>query len=178
MWRLSRQSVIAWQALAASAGYLAATTVQGLVINSRPSYSPEGWHGTLLVFAITAICLLFNTFLSKQLARVESAVLVLHVALFFVVLIVVTVMSPNKSSNAEVWAQFLNKGGYESKGLSFFVGLITPVFAFAGADGAVHMSEEIRNSSRIVPWAMMSKSPLCCFITSSSVGLLVFQTCL
>jgi choline transport protein len=105
-----------------------------------------------------AMCLLFNTFLSKQLARVESVVLVLHITLFFVVLIVVTVMSPNKSSNAEVWTQFFNKGGYESKGLSFFVGLITPVFAFAGADGAVHMSEEIRNSSRIVPWAMMSMS--------------------
>jgi amino acid transporter len=156
---IRRQSVIAWQALAASGSYLSATTLQGLIINSQPSYMPAGWHGTLLVFAVVAMCLLFNTFLSKQLPHVESLILVLHITLFVVVLIVLTVMSPNKSTNAEVWTQFLNEGGYESKGLSFFVGLITPVFAFSGADGAVHMSEEIRNSSRIVPWAMMSTFP-------------------
>jgi choline transport protein len=126
------------------------------VINSQPSYVPERWHGTLMVFALIAICLIFNTFLSKFLPQVETAILFLHITLFVVVLIVITVMSPTKSTDSEVWTQFLNEGGYESKGLSFFVGLITPVFAFSGADGAVHMSEEIRNSSRVVPWAMMS----------------------
>jgi choline transport protein len=103
---------------------------------------------------------LFNTFLSKHLARVETIILFLHITLFVVVLIVVTVMSPTKSTNADVWTLFLNQGGYESKGLTFFVGLITPVFAFTGADGAVHMSEEMRNSSRVVPWAMMSTSAI------------------
>lgn len=148
--------MIAWQALTASGAYLAATACQGLVINSQPSYVPERWHGTLVVFALIAICLIFNTFLSKFLPQVETAILILHITLFVVILVVITVMSPTKSSNADVWTLFLNEGGYDSKGLSFFVGLITPVFAFSGADGAVHMSEEIRNSSRVVPWAMMS----------------------
>jgi amino acid transporter len=154
-----RQSVIAWQALVASGSYLSATVLQGLVINSQTSYTPARWHGTLLVFAIVCVCLIFNTFLAKVLPRVEATILCLHITLFIIVIIVITVMSPTKSSNADVWALFLNEGGYESKGLSFFVGLITPVFAFSGADGAVHMSEEIRNSSRVVPWAMMSPSP-------------------
>ncbi|KAF2008017.1 putative GABA transporter [Amniculicola lignicola CBS 123094] len=149
------QSVIAWQASAASAGYLTATTLQGLVINSQSSYIPQRWHGTLLVFAVMVICLLFNTFLAKQLPKVESAILALHIVGFFVVLITLVVLAPHKSSNADVWTLFLNQGGYSSKGLSFFVGLITPVFAFAGADGAVHMSEEIKNSSHILPWAMI-----------------------
>jgi choline transport protein len=155
----ARQSVIAWQAILASGGYLTATIIQGLVINSQPSYAPERWHGTLLVFAIVAVCIIVNTFFSKLLPKVETVILILHLTLFIVVIVVVTVMSPTKSSSADVWALFLNAGGYESKGLSFFVGLITPVFAFSGADGAVHMSEEIRNSSRIVPWAMMSTFP-------------------
>jgi choline transport protein len=172
--KIRRQSTIAWQASAASGGYLSATSLQGLVINSQPSYTPTRWHGTLLVFAIMAVALLFNTFLYKHLARVETVILVLHIVLFFIVLIVVTVMSPNKSSNAEVWTLFLNEGGYKSKGLSFFVGLITPVFAFAGVDGAVHMSEEIRNSSRIVPWAMMSTSPSIMF---SDISLYIFRRC-
>lgn len=150
------QSVIAWQALTASAAYLTSTALQGLVINSQPTYSPSRWHGTLLVFALIILCLLFNTFLTKFFPHVETSILMLHMLLFVVVLVVMAVMSPTKSSNADVWALFLNEGGYESKGLSWFVGLITPVFAFSGADGAVHMSEEIKHSSRVVPWAMIS----------------------
>jgi choline transport protein len=130
--------------------------MQGLVINSQPTYVPQRWHGTLMMVAIMSVCMIFNTFLARWLPRVEVAVLVLHITLFIIVIVVLTVMSPTKAKSADVWALFSNAGGYESKGVSFFVGLITPVFAFSGADGAVHMSEEIRNSSRVVPWAMMS----------------------
>jgi choline transport protein len=104
------------------------------------------------------LCLLVTTLLCKALPHVESAVLWLHICLFVVVLVVLCVMAPEKSSSHDVWALFLNEGGYESKGLSFFVGLITPVFAFTGADGAVHMCEEIRNARRAVPWALNCKS--------------------
>lgn len=154
----TRQSVIAWQALMASAAYLSATSLQGLAINSHPNYTPERWHGTLLVFALMAVCFICNTFLSKRLPQVEAVILFLHITLFIVVISILTAMSPTKSRNADVWALFLNAGGYDSKGLSFFVGLITPVFAFSGADGTVHMSEETRNASRVIPWAMMSTS--------------------
>lgn len=154
---MGRQSVIAWQALTASGSYLTATACQGLVINSQPDYVPERWHGTLMVFALTFVSLVFNTFLFSVLPQIETAILFLHGTLFIIFLVVITVMSPTKSSNENVWTLFLNEGGYESKGLSFFVGLITPLFAFSGADGAVHLSEEIRNASRVVPWALMSE---------------------
>jgi choline transport protein len=159
--RFHRQSVIAWQAIVASAAYQSATVTQGIVINSQSSYIPQRWHGTLMVIALMCICLAFNTFLARWLPRVETAILALHITLFVVILVVMTVMSPMKTKSADVWALFLNAGGYESKGLSFFVGLITPVFAFSGADGAVHMSEEIKNSSSVVPWAMMSMLLAC-----------------
>ena len=155
------QSVIAWQALTASGSYLTATAIQGLVVNTQSDYHFERWHGTLMVFALLLICFLFNTFCCRLFPHVETAVLFLHITLFIVVLVVIAVMAPVKSANSDVWALWLNQGGYESKGLSFFVGLITPVFAFSGADGAVHMSEEIRGSSRVVPWALSSK--LSCF---------------
>jgi amino acid transporter len=150
-----RQSVIAWQAITASSSYLTATSLQGLIINSQPGYTPARWHGTLLIFALVFIAVLFATFFSRFFPLVETTVLVLHVTLFVVVIVVLTVMAPEKSSSENVWTLFLNEGGYESKGVTFMIGLITPIFAFSGADGAVHMSEEIRNSSRIVPWAMM-----------------------
>lgn len=110
--------------------------------------------------AIILVALIFSIFLSKFFPHIESAVLILHITLFVIFVIVLTVMAPAKSKNADVWALFLNEGGYESKGVSFFVGLITPVFAFTGADGAVHMSEEIRHASRVVPWALSRTSSI------------------
>jgi choline transport protein len=151
--------VIAWQAASASCGYLTATTLQGLIVNSQPDYAPQRWQGTLLVFAVMFISLIFNTFLSSYLPMIENTILFFHITLFFVIMIVLTVMAPVKSESKNVWALFLNEGGYESKGVSFFVGLITPLFAFAGADGAVHMCEEIKNASTVLPWAMMGTSP-------------------
>ena len=102
--------------------------------------------------------LIFNTFFVSHLPKIENAVLFFHVTLFFIFLIVLTVMAPVKSESKDVWALFLNQGGYESKGVSFFVGLITPLFSFAGADGAVHMCEEIKSASTVLPWAMMGTS--------------------
>lgn len=102
--------------------------------------------------------IIFNTVLAKHLPKIENAVLVLHISLFIVVLVCLTVLAPQKSTSSDVWALFLNSGGYESKGLSFFVGLLSPLFAFTGADGAVHMCEEIKNSTRVLPSAMLGKS--------------------
>ncbi|KAF3008411.1 hypothetical protein E8E13_001720 [Curvularia kusanoi] len=133
------QSVIAWQATAAGGAYVSATSTQGLVINSQPSYIPERWHGTLIAILLVTLCGLFSTFLSKGLPYTEIAALWLHVLLFIALLVAFTVID----------------GGYESRGVSFFVGLITSVFVFSGVDGAVHMCEEVHNASRIVPWAMM-----------------------
>ena len=47
-----------------------------------------------------------------------------------------------------------------TKARSFFVGLITTVFAFIGADGAIHMSEEIKNASTVVPHALVASIAL------------------
>ncbi|OAL02030.1 hypothetical protein IQ06DRAFT_325450 [Phaeosphaeriaceae sp. SRC1lsM3a] len=139
-------------------GWAAVCATMSELVSIHPNYTPERWHGTLLVFALMAVCFICNTFLSKRLPQVEAVILFLHITLFIVVISILTAMSPTKSRNADVWALFLNAGGYDSKGLSFFVGLITPVFAFSGADGTVHMSEETRNASRVIPWAMMSTS--------------------
>ena len=64
-----------------------------------------------------------------------------------------------KHTNEEVWGLWLNLGGYPS-GASFFVGLIGPVFAFMGADGATHMSEEVRKPRTTIPYALITSITL------------------
>jgi len=49
----------------------------------------------------------------------------------------------------------LNLGGWSSTGLAFMVGLLSPVYTLIGADSAVHMSEEIKDASLVLPRAIM-----------------------
>ncbi|KAI4261391.1 MAG: hypothetical protein L6R42_003407 [Xanthoria sp. 1 TBL-2021] len=149
------QSTIAWQATVASSSFLSGTIVQGMLVLAYPSYTFEAWHGTLLLYAVLVVALAFNTFLGKYLPLMESSILILHIVGIFVIMIPIVYLSPTKSSAHDVFVLFLDNGGYNNKGLAFFVGIIATIFSFAGADGAVHMCEEIQNASSVVPWAMV-----------------------
>ena len=148
------QSVLSWQACLASAAYLGGTIIQGLLVLNYPNYDFKRWHGTLLLYAVILLAMLFNTYLAKQLPKVEGAVLIVHVVGFFGVLITLVYLAPHGNSR-DVFVKYLANGGYDN-GTSFFVGLITTVFAFLGADGAIHMSEEIKNASTVVPQSLVA----------------------
>jgi choline transport protein len=147
-------SVLGWQVGLASLTFLAGTMIQGLLVLDRPDYVFENYHGTLLVIAITAFCIIFNTLLAKRLPLVEGTVLIIHVLGFFAVLVPLWVLAPRSSPKA-VFTEFLNLGGWSSNGLSFMVGLLSPIYTLIGADSAVHMSEEIKDASLTLPKAIM-----------------------
>jgi amino acid transporter len=128
--------------------------IQGLLILNNPDYIPESWHGTLLVIAVTAFCIIFNTFLAKRLPLVEGMVLIIHVLGFFAVLVPMWVLAP-RGDPSTVFTEFQNLGGWETTGLSFMVGLLAPVYTLIGADSAVHMSEEVKDASKVLPRAIM-----------------------
>lgn len=96
-----------------------------------PNYNFQRWHGTLIFYAVMLIAVIFNTVLTSQLPRVESITLLLHIVGFFAILIPLVVLAPHGSAH-DVFAQFLNGGGYQTQGLSFFVGVTGAVFAFVG----------------------------------------------
>jgi hypothetical protein len=137
--------------------------IQGLLVLNNPNYVFHRWHGTLLVIAVTAFCVIFNTYLAKRLPTVESIVLVVHLLGFFAVLIPLWVLAP-RGSASDVFTQFLNLGGWPTTGLAFMVGLLSPVYTLIGADSAAHMSEEIRDASltlpRVILWAAILNGTL------------------
>jgi len=75
---------------------------------------------------------------------------IFHVG-FFVVLVVPLVLLSPRSSAKFVFTEVVNEGGYQSDGLSWCIGLLTVVYCFLGFDGAIHMSEEVRNPSVVIP---------------------------
>ncbi|RAH58026.1 amino acid permease [Aspergillus piperis CBS 112811] len=144
-----------WQCAIVAIAYLAGTIIQGLIVLNHPNYEFERWHGTLLVIAITAFSILFNTFLAKNLPMVEGLILIIHVVGLFAIIIPLWVLAPRNSAKA-VFTEFYDGGGWGSPGTATLVGLSTTITSMIGYDCSVHMSEEIKDASETLPKAMMS----------------------
>ena len=90
----------------------------------------------------------------KKLPLVEGLVLIVHVFGFFAVLITLWVLGP-RANASDVFTTFNNYGGWNSDGLSAIVGILAVSIPLLGADGAVHMSEELRDASKVLPRSMI-----------------------
>ncbi|KAI0977179.1 amino acid transporter [Xylaria arbuscula] len=146
-----------WQSLVASTSYLTGTLIQGLILLTHPSYmeAMKPWHGTLLFWGIVLVSFIINSSVGTTLARFEGIVLILHILGFFAVLLPVTLLG-TPGTSASVFHSWLNLGNWQNQGLSFSIGILGNVFAFLGADGAIHMSEEIRNAAVMLPRALLA----------------------
>ncbi|KAK0511157.1 hypothetical protein JMJ35_006709 [Cladonia borealis] len=142
-----------WQCAIVSIAFLAGTIIQGLIILNVPTYVFERWQGTMLVIAITAFAIVFNTFLAKKLPMVEGLILIIHIVGLFAIVIPLWVLAPRNTAKA-VFTEFSNGGGWSSTGTSVMVGLSTSIVSMLGFDCGVHMSEEIKDASETLPRAM------------------------
>lgn len=123
--------MIGWQAIVASGGYLSASLIQGLMVMNNAAYVPQRWQLVLLYWAMIAFAITVNTLISALLPRVESVILIVHTVGFFAILVPLIYWAPHGTAS-DVFTLFLNEGGWSSQTLSFFVGIIGPVFSLLG----------------------------------------------
>lgn len=128
---------------------------QGLIVLTDPSYEPKPWQSVMLYWGVILFGVIINTVVSSWLPKFEALILILHIIGFFAIILPLVILGPHASAK-EVFTTFINTGEWSSQGLSVFVGLIGNVYAFFGADGAIHMSEEIQHASIVVPRAIIS----------------------
>ncbi|MCJ1451301.1 hypothetical protein MMC28_001637 [Mycoblastus sanguinarius] len=147
-------TITGWQATCASGAFNAGIFIQGLIVLCNPSHVPKGWQNTLLAWAVLAFAVFINTIASSSLAKFEGLILILHIVGFFAVLIPLTYLAPHASAQ-DVFRTFINVGGWDTQAYSFFIGLVGAVYAFVGADSAVHMAEEIKNAAVVIPQAIL-----------------------
>ncbi|ORY09606.1 amino acid permease-domain-containing protein [Clohesyomyces aquaticus] len=146
--------ILGWGTAAATVTYLAGNQIQGLIILNKASYTPKSWHGTMLIWAILLVCLLFNTFFSRKLPLVEGIIVVLHVAGFFAVMVTLWVMADRAPADT-VFKVFTDNMGWGNIQLSVMVGLVGAASCFVGVEAGAHMAEEVRDAAYVVPRAMM-----------------------
>lgn len=114
--------VLGWQMSSASAAYVAATEIQGLVVLNYSNYVYEQWHGTLLTIAVATFAAVFNITLARRLPLIEGIILVIHIYAFFGIIVSLWVLSPRASAK-EVFTVFSDDGGWGSLGTSALAGI-------------------------------------------------------
>lgn len=124
--------MLGWQAGVAASSYISGTLIEALIELVHPSYVPKMWHGTLLLYAVLALCIFVTVVLGKALPTIETILLIVYILGFFAVMVpMVWLASPHASANT-VFTMFVNNGGWSSQSLSFFVGLSGFAFAMLG----------------------------------------------
>ncbi|KAL9017868.1 MAG: hypothetical protein Q9185_004817 [Variospora sp. 1 TL-2023] len=158
--------------IAASAAYVAATEIQGLLVFNDDTYESHNWHGTFIYWGILTIAALVNILGINFFPHIETVAFIHHIAFFFVFLVPLVYLSP-QSTTSFVFANFENAGGWRSNGVSWGIGLLASAWAFVGTwilslaggsysahstlgiDGTSHMSEEVKDSENVVPQSMV-----------------------
>ncbi|KAF1843337.1 amino acid transporter [Cucurbitaria berberidis CBS 394.84] len=150
-------TVIGWIAALTSVCFFVADLILQLVsLNDfGGGFVREGWHGTLLLWAILLLCVFINVFVSGALPAIEVVVLIVHVLGFFGILVPLVYLTSTHNSAKQIFTTFHNTGNWSTQALAFFVGLQGNALAFVGTDSVVHMSEEVRNASTDVPRSML-----------------------
>ena len=138
----------------------------------KPTYSYQPFQGTLLIIAITAFAIIFNTFLAKKLPLVEGFILILNILGFCATIFTLWILAPLDNTR-DVWLTFSNFGGWSTTGTSVMIGLLNPMASMIGFDCMVHMckfpppvkiknnaeskstAEEVQDASANVPKAML-----------------------
>ncbi|KAF3491021.1 choline transport protein [Arthroderma uncinatum] len=144
----------AWVSLLAGVANTTANMIQGLVVVNYPSYEPERWHLTLIIFAMLIAEGLMNMYTFWLIPWVELLAGILHVVLFIVFVVVLVSMAPRHTPGWVFW-DHTSSSGWNNEFISWNLGLLTPTWGFVGFDGAVHMSEEVRRAKHAVPRSMV-----------------------
>ena len=144
-----------WQAAMPTVAYVGAQQVLALISVCNRDYVIQGWHGALLTMAIVLSAIFFNTSAIGKLPILEGLAVVLHVFGFFAFVIILWVMGPRASAE-ETFTEFRDTNDWGSVGLATLIAMVGPTTTYLGGDSAVHLSEELKDASYVLPRAMAS----------------------
>ncbi|KAI7363519.1 amino acid transporter [Hortaea werneckii] len=145
------------------------------IIHYNPAHVSKPWHIFLIYQAGSAACLLHNVFALRQSMWIFNLIFALSVATFFVATVTCLARAPGFQSNQSVWVTFFNRTGWESEGVVFLTGILSPGYMYAGLDGAIHLAEESKNPTTAVPRALLS-TWIVGFLTSFVVAIACMYT--
>ncbi|KAJ5805360.1 hypothetical protein N7474_011247 [Penicillium riverlandense] len=150
-WMQGWITVFGWQTAVASICYLIATQIQGMVMLNNSSYVPQQWHGTLIMWAIVVFSTFVNIYGIKAMPALQMLGGIMHIT-FFIAIVIPMLLLARRSTSEFVFTELLTtEQGWQSPGVAWCLGMLTVTYCFIGFDGAIHMSEEVKNPAVVIP---------------------------
>jgi amino acid transporter len=113
--------------------------ITSLAIFNNEKYVPERWHTSLIMIAIMVVPFTFNLWFRKLLDAFEITGGILHICLFVVVIVVFVVFGPRSDPDFVFKTLTWEESGWNNKGVSWGLGLLSMTFSVTGADSVLHM---------------------------------------
>ncbi|KAJ6450888.1 APC amino acid permease [Mycena sanguinolenta] len=160
-------------AVAAVAWSIALQIVACVTIESNFTWAATTAQLFGICTAVLVAQALVACFATRIMARLQSFVIAVNLALIFVVIISLPAATPKEFKNATGYALggFDNINGWPN-GFAFCLSFLTPLWVIAGFDVTAHISEEASNANFAVPWANMIATSLA-LITGVAVNIAV-----
>ncbi|SCU86362.1 LAFA_0E00276g1_1 [Lachancea sp. 'fantastica'] len=138
-----------------------ALSILGVHSLLHPDYELKHWH-IFVVYQILNGVITFIDCWPTILPALSQFGLFLSLLTYLLTFIVCMVCRSNTSGNrwpesSKIFGEFQNTTGWSSSPMAFIVGLINPLWAFAGIDSATHMVDEVGyiQSKKLVPRAII-----------------------
>lgn len=155
----------------AGVAFVGAQQTQALIVVCDPSYVIKGWQTCLLSIAFMLSAILFNTLAIGKITMLEGLAILLHFFGYVAFVVILWVMGPR--AGTDTFSEFSDDNGWGNRGLATLVSLIGPMTTYLGryghipllslrrrltrfSDSAVHLAEELKDASYILPRAMVS----------------------
>ncbi|KIL92950.1 hypothetical protein FAVG1_04131 [Fusarium avenaceum] len=146
-------TTLGWLASFASSCYTIAFQVQACINVTKPDFAFTLWQIALIMWAVIVVTIAFNTWGTAFFPQLELASLIGHILGFFAVMIPLWVLC-EKNDAHDVFLQFTDQSGWDNMGFAYISSQIYVLWCCFGSDSIVHLSEEVKNASIIVPRAI------------------------
>lgn len=154
-------------------------SILGLYSLMHSDYELKHWH-VFLTYELINIAIAFIAGWARWLPAISQFGLGISVVSFFMTFLVSIISrSRNHSvpwpSGKSIFGEFENTTGWSSKGIAFIVGLVNPLWGFAGIDSTTHMVADVGHSTsrKLVPKAILL-TILLGFATSFPYAIVMF----
>jgi amino acid transporter len=134
-------TTFAWCFASGGPPSLLSNIISSLVIFNNENYVPERWHTSLIMIATMVVPYMFNLWFRKVLDAFEISGGLLHICLFIVFIVVLIVFGERSDPDFVFKTLTWEESGWNNKGVSFGLGMLSATFALTGCDSVLHMSK-------------------------------------
>ncbi|KAJ6189019.1 hypothetical protein N7519_003927 [Penicillium mononematosum] len=164
-----------WFFISCASFLFLAQLTMALVEAAEPSYNPKVWHTYLIYCAFATNGFLVNLpRVFKVISwSLSASVFIINASALFIFISLLVRAHPKQSART-VFVDVVNKTGWDSDVVVFFLSILPGAASVGGLDSALHLTDEVDRPSKQIPMVMISSALLSFFTGIPSIIIYLF----